>query len=107
MVAKNPTDRTAAMTLPPLTPSPAPATPDRPDRMLARARELEAAFLSEMLSHAGLKESGGPFGGGAGEAQFASFLRQEQARLMVEKGGLGLAETIFRSMEAGQHDSGA
>ena len=63
-----------------------------------RAEELEAGFLAEMLAHSGLGEMSGPFGGGSGEAQFASFLRAEQARLMVERGGIGLAELVFNSM---------
>jgi len=65
---------------------------------MAKAEELEASFLAEMLANSGLKEMTGPFGGGSGEAQFSSFLRAEQARLMVERGGIGLAELIFNSM---------
>ena len=68
------------------------------DRLLTKARELEAAFLAEMLSYAGLAEGGASFGGGLGEEQFASFLRGEQAKLMVQKGGIGLAETIFDAL---------
>lgn len=80
-------------------------TSARSDPAMTKARELEAAFLAEMLAHAGLGETEGAFSGGAGEAQFASFLRHEQARLMVEAGGIGLAETIFRAMTAqGQTD---
>lgn len=82
-----------------MTPVSMPAlAPDRREVLLDKAQELEASFLAEMLAHTGLGETEGAFGGGAGEQQFASFLRQEQARLMVEKGGLGLAELIFRSM---------
>jgi Rod binding domain-containing protein len=79
--------------------------PDRADDMLETARELEAAFLAEMLAHCGLDAQKGPFGGGEGEAQFTSFLRQEQARLMVGKGGIGLAELIFRSMSGASDDT--
>lgn len=70
----------------------------RQQQLMAKAQELEATFLSEMLAYSGLGEMQGSFGGGTGEAQFTSFLRQEQARLMVESGGLGLAELIFNSM---------
>lgn len=70
----------------------------RHQQLMARAEELEATFLAEMLAHSGLGEMQGSFGGGAGEAQFTSFLRQEQARLMTDKGGIGLAELIFNSM---------
>lgn len=85
------------MTLPSISSLPL-NVPDSTALTMSKAQELEAAFLAEMLSHTGLAEMGGPFGGGQGEAQFSSFLRQEQARLMVEQGGIGLAELIFRSM---------
>ena len=88
-------------------PGPPPAAPPARDTaLMARAKELEAAFLAEMLGHAGMDaESSSTFGGGIGEAQFASFLRQEQARLMVEKGGIGLAEMIFQSMVEAENDA--
>jgi hypothetical protein len=73
-------------------------SPPRHDQLMSKAEELEATFLSEMLAHSGLGEMQGSFSGGEGEAQFSSFLRQEQARLIVQKGGLGLAELIFNSM---------
>jgi peptidoglycan hydrolase FlgJ len=79
----------------------------RQDLTMTRAQELEAAFLAEMLSHAGLGDTEGPFAGGHGEAQFASFLRQEQARLMVQAGGIGLAEVIFNTMVAKGQGNGA
>ena len=100
MVPKNPTDRTHAMNLPPAA-AQLPLPPDRADLMMEKAKEMETAFLAEMLAHSGLGEMQGPFGGAEGEAQFTSFLRQEQARLMVESGGLGLAELIFRTMAEG------
>lgn len=76
--------------------------PARNDQLMARAEQLEAAFLAEMLAYTGLGKSEGTFAGGPGEAQFASFLRQEQARLMVDRGGIGLAELIFNSMVKSQ-----
>ncbi len=82
-----------------------PTPPDRAEIMMDKAQEMEAAFLAEMLAHSGLGEREGAFGGGEGEAQFTSFLRQEQARLMVEKGGVGLAELIFRTMSEAPHDA--
>ena len=70
----------------------------------ARLREvslqLEASFVSEMLKAAGLDAREGSFGGGPGEEQFTSFLRQAQAERIAESGGLGLAEHIFRSLKA-------
>jgi hypothetical protein len=102
IVGKNPIDRTLAMNIPPPGAPPS-LPPDRTGLMMEKAEEMEAAFLAEMLAHSGLGERQGAFGGGAGEAQFASFLRQEQARLMVETGGIGLAEVIFRTMVEGSH----
>ncbi len=76
-----------------------PAESPRDTVMRARATELEAAFLAEMLSYAGLGSQEGSFSGGAGEVQFASFLRDEQARQMARQGGIGLAEQIFHSLK--------
>ena len=63
------------------------------------AQKLEASFLAEMLKSAGLGESREAFGGGSGEDQFASFLRQAQAEKMVQAGGIGLAESIFEALK--------
>ena len=72
---------------------------------MEKAKSLEAAFLSEMLSHAGLAQSEGPFSGGIGEEQFASFLRDAQAKSIVEHGGIGLAEHLFQSLVNKDHGS--
>jgi peptidoglycan hydrolase FlgJ len=85
--------------------------PDRHHQMMAKAEELEATFLAEMLGHAGLGNAGmdggsSGFDGGHGEEQFTSFLKQEQARIIVEKGGIGLAQLIFNSMVQAEHGSG-
>ena len=69
---------------------------------MQRARELEAVFLAEMLAMTGLDPESEGFGGGIGEEQFASFLRQEQATAIVAKGGIGLTEILFRAM-GGEH----
>lgn len=62
------------------------------------SQELESTFLSEMLGAAGLGETSEEFGGGIGEEQFSGFLNQQRAAAMVEKGGIGLAESIYRSL---------
>jgi Rod binding domain-containing protein len=87
-------------------PSPLPSAVPRPDSaardttLRARAQELESVFLAEMLRHAGAARTPESFGGGTGEDQFASFLRQAQADAIVRKGGLGLAEALFESLKA-------
>lgn len=81
-----------------ITPIPPPSLPNTPSPLHAKAAEMEAAFLSEMLQAAGLGRPSKDFGGGAGEEQFASFLREAQAKAIVQSGGLGLTEALFRSM---------
>lgn len=63
------------------------------------AQELEATFLAEMLKSAGFGKPRDAFGGGTGEDQFGSFLRQAQAKEMVKAGGIGLAETLFEALK--------
>jgi flagellar protein FlgJ len=84
--------------------SPPPAGPDAALRQ--KAQDLEAAFLAEMLGHAGLGRPPETGGGGAGEAQFASFLRDAQAAALVRKGGIGLAKQIFEALKARGDDPG-
>ncbi|WP_323040730.1 rod-binding protein [Gemmobacter sp.] len=78
--------------------SPSPALRDATLR--ARAQELEGQFLAEMLRHAGVAQTPDSFGGGIGEDQLASFLREAQASAIVRRGGLGLAEHIFTALKA-------
>ncbi|EKD60966.1 MAG: chemotactic signal-response protein CheL [uncultured bacterium] len=84
---------------------PALGKPDLDSPLMQQARVLEASFLSEMLGHAGVGDTSESFGGGVGEDQFASFLRDEEARQMVAHGGIGLAEQLFRAMVKGQKDA--
>lgn len=71
----------------------------------AKAADLEAMFVSEMLSHTGMDQKGAAFGGGHGEEQFASFLRQQHAQAIVAAGGLGLAEQLFQALAARTNDA--
>lgn len=67
-------------------------------KLMEVARQLEASFLAEMLKSAGVGETREALGGGAGEDHFSSFLVQEYAEATVQAGGLGLAESIYRSL---------
>jgi len=89
----------------PITATTTAGTSSRDAKLMQAARELEANFLSEMLKAAGLGEMPETFGGGAGEAQFASLLRLEQAREMVDAGGIGLAQSLFEALK--EHADGA
>lgn len=79
-------------------------TQPRDAKLFEAAQKLEATFLSEMLKAAGFGKARDSFGGGSGDDQFASFLIHEQAKAMVETGGLGLAENLFHSLKASQKD---
>jgi len=81
-------------------PPPAPSVRPMPAdaRMAGAAEAFEAAFLTEMFKHAGLGTAPEGFGGGAGEDQFAGFLREAQAREIAAAGGIGIAEYILRHM---------
>ena len=70
------------------------------EKLRDAAQKMEANFLAEMLKSAGVGAPRETFGGGEGEEQFASFLRNEQANEMVKAGGIGLAEALFEAMKA-------
>ena len=76
------------------------AAPDTDAKLRDAAKKLETTFLSEMLKSAGFGAPLSGFGGGAGEDQFGSFLRDAQAAEIVETGGIGLAESLFEAMKA-------
>jgi len=61
------------------------------------AQAFEAAFLAEMLRHAGVGQAPDSFNGGAGEAAFSGTLIEAYADRIAE---VGLAERIFRSLAA-------
>ena len=70
----------------------------RDQTLMKVTRELEASFLAEMLKSAGVGKPPEAFGGGAGEDHFSTFLVREYASATVEAGGIGLAESIYRSL---------
>ena len=71
----------------------------RDDALWDAAKKLEASFLAEMLKSSGLGVTPKAFGGGSGEDQFSSFLRQAQADTMMEAGGVGLAQSLFEALK--------
>lgn len=87
--------------LPPQMLSPKPLTPEGKTRAQIEhaAKQFEAAFIGQMLGpmFEGL-DSSGPFGGGAGEAAFKSFLLDAVAKQMAGAGGLGLSDDVTRQM---------
>ena len=92
------------MDLPPLSsprPVATPATAPSPADVEARkaAEAFEAAYLAEMLKYTGLNAMPDGFGGGAGEEAFGSLLTDEYARLLAERGGVGIAEQVFEALK--------
>lgn len=99
---KNPNDQEPLMDISSTLPTPLLRKSADDNPMMGQAKALEASFLSEMLGYAGVGKTPEGFGGGIGEDQFGSFLRDEQARQMVENGGIGLAEQVFHALTKGQ-----
>ena len=93
------TDPLASAQAPGKPASQAPAELQRAEALKSAARALETSFLAEMLKSAGFGEPRDAFGGGPGEDQFASFLRHEHAKAMVDAGGLGLAESLYHALK--------
>ncbi|MCK5296582.1 MAG: rod-binding protein [Alphaproteobacteria bacterium] len=63
------------------------------------AEQFEAFFLSQTMEqmHSGI-ETDGMFGGGHAEKVFRSMLFDEYGKLTAKTGGIGIADTIMRSM---------
>jgi len=91
------TPTTPVSSLPPVRPTV--TTEQRDATLFQAAQDLEASFLAEMLKSAGFGKPRDAYGGGIGEDQFGSFLRQEQAKEMVKQGGIGLAESLFEALK--------
>ncbi len=78
-----------------------PALPPAREAALRQAAQaFEASFLAEMLKTAGLNRPRASMGGGAGEEAFASLLVGAQAEALAKRGGIGLAEPVYRSLLA-------
>jgi Rod binding domain-containing protein len=77
-----------------------------PDPLRRSAEAFEASFLAEMLKTAGVFKPAEGFGGGPGEDHFTSFLADAQARAMVARGGIGLADSIEQALRARMASAG-
>jgi Rod binding domain-containing protein len=61
--------------------------------------EFETMFLSQMLGHmVSNMPTNGPFGGGFGEEMFRSMQVDEWSKALVNRGGIGLAQSITREI---------
>jgi len=89
-------------------PSAAAPSPDAQAKARANAVDFEAMFLSTMFSHMFTSTDGeGPFGGGGAGGVWRSFLSDEYAKSFAKAGGIGLADSVYRSLLAQQEARGA
>jgi len=78
-----------------------------PDKTAESAKQFEAVFLSEMMSHMfeGVKTDP-EFGGGQGEDMFKSLLTNEYGKQMANAGGIGIADQLQKAMIQMQQHKG-
>lgn len=70
------------------------------------AEEFESQFISQMLSPMfETVEVDETFGGGQGEEMFRSFLTNEYAKQTQQRGGFGLADSVYRELLRAQEAS--
>ena len=63
------------------------------------SQKFEASFLTSMLQTMFKSvTTAPPFGGGAGEDMWKSFLAEAMAKNMARRGGVGLASSVEREM---------
>lgn len=75
------------------------------DRNKAReaAQDFEAVFLNSMFSQMFTAADGeGPFGGSGATGVWRSFLTDEYAKSFARKGGIGIADDVYRTLIAQQ-----
>lgn len=67
-------------------------------RAWAVAQDFEAMFITTMLESMGqdVQNGDGLFGGGHGEAMFRSLLNDEYGKHIAARGGIGIADSIYR-----------
>ena len=63
------------------------------------AEQFETVFVNTMIQgmFEGIK-SDGPFGGGHGEEIYRSMLNEQYAEAITARGGIGLADSIYREI---------
>lgn len=82
---------------PPIPSSPRPGPAETKAR--AVAEKFETFFLQQMLEFmtAGLKPDKN-FGGGGGESLYRSLLNEHYATALAHRGGVGIANTVYREI---------
>jgi Rod binding domain-containing protein len=83
----------------PTTQAPKAGSGESRTQIAATANSFESSFLSNMLGEMfeGVSTDG-PFGGGAGEGAFRSFLMDAFAQQITKSGGVGVGAAVQREM---------
>jgi len=76
----------------------APADQNRREILQKKARDFEAAFIAEMLAHAGFEKALSGASGFGGET-FSRMLVEDYAQTIADAGGFGLAEKIYDQLK--------
>jgi Rod binding domain-containing protein len=71
----------------------------RNERLRAQAQDFEVQFINSMFQqmYAGL-EGDGPFGNSTGVGPWRSFMTEEYAKSFVKAGGIGIADSVYKSL---------
>jgi Rod binding domain-containing protein len=71
------------------------------ERLRAQAQDFEVQFVNTMFQqmYAGI-QGDGPFGNSTGVAPWRSFLTEEYAKNFVKAGGIGIADSVYKSLLA-------
>jgi Rod binding domain-containing protein len=77
---------------------PAPGATDA--QLRQAAQDFETIYLAEMLTKMGAAREPDTFGGGFGAESFQSLLNEAYAERIVERGGTGIAEMVYRQLRA-------
>jgi Rod binding domain-containing protein len=77
---------------------PAPGTTDAELRQAAV--DFETVYLADVLTRMGAAREPETFGGGFGAEAFQSLLNEAYAERIVERGGTGIAEMVYRQLRA-------
>ena len=77
------------------------APPGKDPKTWAAAQDFESMFLDNMFSQmmTGLGKHG-PFGGGSGVETWRGMMVQEWSKNIAAKGGVGLADQVYKDMIA-------
>ena len=72
-------------------------------RLWGQAQDFEVQFVNSMFQqmYTGI-QGDGPFGNSTGVGPWRSFLTEEYAKSFVKAGGIGIADSVYKSLLAHQ-----